>query len=79
IKSIMHGRPVLASSDMGLLKLFIDTDLVVIEDTWNPDNVSLTLLRILNEIDRFKKVSLSKIPSGIDNSKGIMKIISFLK
>ena len=79
IKSIMHGRPVLSSSEIGLLRLFIDTDLVVIEDNWKPDNISLILLKILNEIDRFKKASLSKIPNRIDNSKGIEKIISFLK
>ncbi len=79
IKSIMHGRPVLSSSEIGLLRLFIDTDLIVVENNWKPDNISLILLKILNEIDKFKKASLSKIPSRIDNSKGIEKIISFLK
>ncbi len=57
-KAISHGRPVLADPSVGMGHVYRDTGLVVFEDYANPETIATKILKILNEIDKYKQIGL---------------------
>lgn len=79
IDAIMNGRPVISSREVGMAHVYRDTGLVVFEDLWTPDTFSNIVLKILNEIDQYKKASLKSIPITLKSDYGISILTSFLE
>jgi glycosyltransferase involved in cell wall biosynthesis len=78
VESIMNGRPVITSRNIGVAGVYEDTGLVVYEDKWLPETFTDRILKVLNQIDRFKKAMLSYKPVILNPEYGLEVIASFL-
>ncbi len=78
VESIMNGRPVISSRNIGIAGIYEDTGLVVYEDKWLPETFTDRILKVLNQIDKFKKAMLSYKPIILNPEYGLEVIASFL-
>ncbi|WP_148677115.1 glycosyltransferase family 1 protein [Staphylothermus hellenicus] len=79
VEAIMNGRPVISSKKIGMAYIYSDTGLIVFLSKWALETFTDTVLKILNRIDYFKKVSLKNIPKPLKSDYGIYILIDFLE